>query len=646
MSIRLKILIALLCTGVIPALSFWWFAETVVHKSRVAEVHNKLQVFADLQALRMAETFRHDSEKVALISSRTQMRLSLASYLDDRDPAKLHRIETILTDALDSAPYFEMVALASMDRQVIASTAPAMRGQNLQANSAYLSALTGSYGYTYVITPKQDGPPGEKVQKILSGPIFHHQQQIGIIIVAASVDDTDNNIDDAAGFGGKGRTRLVRIHKGQIDQCLLPLSAREEGISLLLNNGRPLTSLPDQDDNHTFVDAITQDEHMVAIAPVHNTNLAVVTDIKRKTALQPIDQLVTFGRTVGILSIISILAISIFFARALSRPLRRVAHTAKRISMGDLDARAKVTTHDEVGLLASSFNRMAEKLVNANRTLEKKVRQRTKQLKTTQKLLIQAEKLESLGRLAAGVAHEVKNPLFVIQSGLDYFGMTMKNENEATLKTLELMDEAVQRANKIVLGMLELSRSEEFNLKPVDINELVEKSLVLIDHGLTEKSIYLSRVCHPGIPKVLMDFHKMEQVLINLLDNAISASPKGGSITIKTFTTRLAPVKRNEGLRHFDRLREDDDVAVIEITNTGPPINDANMRKLFDPFFTTKASNEGTGLGLAVCKTIVDLHNGSIHIENVEIPEGVRVSVMLKITSQPSDNANHRSQHP
>ncbi|MBT8045119.1 MAG: GHKL domain-containing protein, partial [Verrucomicrobiae bacterium] len=247
------------------------------------------------------------------------------------------------------------------------------------------------------------------------------------------------------------------------------------------------------------------------------------------------------------------------------------------------------------------------------------------------RLLIQSEKLESLGRMAAGVAHEVKNPLFVIQSGLDYFGLTMNKDDEAANKTLALMDEAVQRANNIVLGLLELSRSEDFVLEPNDLNGLVDKSLVLIDHGLTEKSIYLERDLQPNIPNVLMDFHKMEQVLINLFDNAIHASPKGGTITIRTYTRRLAPVSRDEGIRHFERLREDDDVAVLEITNTGPPINDENMRKLFDPFFTTKASNEGTGLGLAVCKTIVDLHKGSIRIENIEIPEGVRVSVILKI---------------
>ena len=102
----------------------------------------------------------------------------------------------------------------------------------------------------------------------------------------------------------------------------------------------------------------------------------------------------------------------------------------------------------------------------------------------------------------------------------------------------------------------------------------MEKSIVLIDHGLTERSIYLTRDLTQNLPKVLLDFNKMEQVLINLLDNAIHASPRGGSVTIKTFTKRLAPLKRDEGLRHYDRLREDDDVVVIEITNTGSQIND------------------------------------------------------------------------
>ncbi|MFK7910034.1 MAG: ATP-binding protein [Akkermansiaceae bacterium] len=631
MSIRLKILIALICTGVVPALSFWLFAETVLRKSRIEEVHDKLQVFADLKAQRINEQFQHDSDKIALIASRTQLRKSLTDYLSESDESKLKRIQKILSDAESSVSQFMDITVTTLDNTVVASTDESLIGFKLSSNEAFQAAVNGSYGFSYVLVPGTDSDNTEEVQQILCGPLIHEGKLIGVITVNANINETFNSINDNAGFGGDGRTKLVRMAENKIDQSLVPLASAEQGVNLLLNNGQQLSKLPRHYRNYTFVDALTKEEHLVAYAPVSKTNLAVFTDIDRETALQPIEQLVTFGRTVGILSILGILLVSVFFARALSRPLRRVAHTAKRIAMGDMDARARVTTHDEVGLLAISFNRMAEKLVNMNRTLEMKVEQRTEQLEKTQNLLIQSEKLESLGRMAAGVAHEVKNPLFVIQSGLDFFGLTLKREDEPTLKTLKLMDEAVQRANSIVLGLLELSRSEEFQLKEGNINELVDKSIVLIDHGLTEKSIYLTRDLKKEMPTVLMDFHKMEQVLINLLDNAIHASPRGGSITIKTFTQRLAPVERDQGLRHFDRLREDDDVAVIEITNTGPPIHDEDMRKLFDPFFTTKPSNEGTGLGLAVCKTIVDLHNGSIRVENVEIPEGVRVSIILKI---------------
>lgn len=631
MSIRLKILIALIFTGVIPALSFWWFAETVLRQGRIDEVRDKLQVFADLKARQIADTFRHDSDKISLIAGRTQLRRLVAAQTLQQ--GELDVVTRILTDARDSVPHFESLTVTTLGRKVIASTDAEMAGKTLAPHDALDAATRGGHGFGYIITPAAGSGDGVSLRQTLCQPLMYEGRQIGIIVVNAGIGETSNSIRQAAGFGGDGRTRLVSTGPDGIRRCLIPLSAESEGVGLLLANGGRLRKVPRHHHSYLFTDAVTGDEHLAAYSPVSDTNLAVITDIGKDVALDPVEQLVTFGRTVGILSIVGILLVSLFFARALSRPLRRVAQTAKRVAMGDMDARAHATTHDEVGLLASSFNRMAEKLVNMNRRLEQKVEQRTAQLEKTQKLLIQSEKLDSLGRMAAGVAHEVKNPLFVIQSGLDYFGLTLRNEDEPTRNTLALMDEAVQRANSIVLGLLELSRSEGFELKPEDLNELVDKSVILIDHGLTEKSIYLHRDLQPGIPKVMMDFHKMEQVLINMLDNAIHACPKGGNITIKTFTKRLPPVERDEGIRHYDRLREDDVVAVIEITNTGAPISNENMRKLFDPFFTTKPSNEGTGLGLAVCKTIVDLHNGGIRVENVEIPEGVRVSVMLKINA-------------
>ena len=629
MSARLKILIALLCTGVVPALSFWWFAETILYKSHVAESHNQLRTFGNLQASRISNTFQHELDKLTLIKNRYRIAPILSSILTQRDEANKQHLEKTLKDACNLIPNFETITVATPERLVIASSKPHKKEQTLEANNAITTASSQPYGYTYITQPTTGS--GNKTYRILCVPIIYQQQQIGILVAYANTQET---ITDTNKKQTKTRTRLISVENKAFKQYLLPATPPNKGLGMMRKNGDPITEIPLNNRNHIFVDGTSGAQHLVTVSPIRNTNLVVFTDIKKEIALQSTYQLLTFARVIGILSILSVILFLTLYHQLVKTPIQQMTHIAKRIFTGeDLDTRATFTKYDEVGLLASNFNRMTEKLINTNQTLENKVEQRTIQLEDTQKLLIQSEKLESLGRMAAGVAHEVKNPLFVIQSGLDYFSLTMKDENEATSKTIQLMEEAVQRANSIVLGLLELSRPDDFELKPQDVNELVEKSLILIDHGLTEKSIYLTKDLHTKMPEVLLDFYKMEQVIINLLDNAIHASPKGGSITIKTYTKRLAPVERDEGIRHFDRLREDDDVAVIEITNTGPHINDENMRKLFDPFFTTKASNEGTGLGLSVCKTIVDLHNGSIQIENVEIPEGVRVSITLKITS-------------
>lgn len=253
-------------------------------------------------------------------------------------------------------------------------------------------------------------------------------------------------------------------------------------------------------------------------------------------------------------------------------------------------------------------------------------------LKSAQLQLIQAEKLESLGRLSTGVAHEIKNPLAMLQACVDFYVNRFRFGNEideSERAVLETMQEAIDRATKIVGGMLDFSRNQTLELKFGDLNTLARRSGNLVEPDLNSKGIKIIWNLDPGLPRVRFDPAKIEQVLINLLVNAMDASPAGGRIQLRTYTGELGFLLRDEGLRTLEHLRVGDEVAVVEIRDYGCGIPKDKTGKIFDPFFTTKATGKGTGLGLSVSKTILDLHGGMLRIKNVD-PPGVRAQVILR----------------
>ena len=271
----------------------------------------------------------------------------------------------------------------------------------------------------------------------------------------------------------------------------------------------------------------------------------------------------------------------------------------------------------------------SEKLKQLNADLERK----NEELRTMQLQLIQAEKMESIGRLAAGVAHEVKNPLAMIQLGVDYL-MEGVDVNDPNLpKILGRMQNAVVRADAIICGLVDFSSARQLDLESGDLNALAENSQLLVRHEVTKKSIQIESDLEPDIPQVKIDHAKMEQVLINLLMNAIQAMPDGGQLRVSTLSKTLESHERDRGSRSVDQLRTGDPVVVLRIDDSGCGIPPDKIDQIFDPFFTTKDTGQGTGLGLTVVKKIIELHKGLISLENR--PEGgCRTEIILKAATQ------------
>ncbi|MFC1514595.1 PAS domain S-box protein [Candidatus Omnitrophota bacterium] len=252
------------------------------------------------------------------------------------------------------------------------------------------------------------------------------------------------------------------------------------------------------------------------------------------------------------------------------------------------------------------------------------------ELKRTQLELIQAKKMEVVGCLASGVAHEVKNPLATIVYGVGYLRKRIKPEDENVVLTLRHIEEAVRRADNIIRDLLDFSSLSRLHITREDLNRAINKSLSLTKHQLDKQHIGVVRELREDLPFVEIDVNRIEQALVNVILNALEAMPKGGRLTVRTTTRKLTRLEEGIGFRKEDVFKLGETVVIVEIEDSGPGIAEDNLDKIFDPFFTTKRALGGTGLGLSIVRNIVKSHSGRIEIKNIK-NKGVRVTLMFKV---------------
>ena len=235
-----------------------------------------------------------------------------------------------------------------------------------------------------------------------------------------------------------------------------------------------------------------------------------------------------------------------------------------------------------------------------------------REVKQMQKQLIQSAKMASLGTLAAGVAHEIKNPLAIILQGIEYLKYSLSSD-ASLLDVAERINRAVLRADRIVKGLLNFSRQTPFKFAETDIASVVEESISFVELQAGRKNISLIRQFAPELPKVMTDSDQMKQVFINVLNNAFEAMSQGGTLEIA-----IEQIKDGDS-RNYLR---------IKFTDNGCGIPEKDLQNVFDPFFSTKQKDGNSGLGLSIIKGIIDGHLGTINIESVT-DKGTSVIIKL-----------------
>ena len=314
--------------------------------------------------------------------------------------------------------------------------------------------------------------------------------------------------------------------------------------------------------------------------------------------------------TVLAVILISVLT-GVFVLRLVHRPVSILQRGTEQLAKGDLGYQIAINSKDELGDLAHSFNIMSLQLRAANeeitswaRTLEARVEDKTNELKRAHDHVVLVEKMASIGKMAAVVAHEINNPL----SGILTYAKLLKkwvqrvegNEQKRTeiRECLDLVESESKRCGDLVKNLLMFSRTAPMNLEWANVNQVVDRCIRLVQHQLDLGNIQLQTELSEDLPMLHCDPAQVEQVLLALVMNAIDAMPRGGNLLVRTRS--LPQSKRIE----------------VQVRDDGVGIQPDLLPRMFEPFLTTKETGKGVGLGLAISKTIVERHGGVIEVES------------------------------
>lgn len=386
---------------------------------------------------------------------------------------------------------------------------------------------------------------------------------------------------------------------------------------------------------------------------IHPQNKSVLGVLDITLSLARVDEeIAAITRRTTAFAGITIVLVALILAgvvrRGVVRPVRELVEGTRRVAQGDLSHRIPVRTVDEVGVLAVSFNRMTEALGKAHAeldalvaTLERRVEERTRELQEAQAQLVQTEKLASLGKLSASIAHEINNPLSGILTYAKLLSRKLRTGVpdvegvHGALQQLALVERETQRCVTIVRNLLDFARQRELSFQVVEISRVIEEALSLLEHRMAIQNVQVTRELAP-VPAVRADFGQLRQAFVNVLMNACEAMPEGGALRVLTREVALPETGKGGPPPAREKPGPPTRMAEVVIADTGQGIPQEHLSRIFDPFFTTK--KKGTGLGLSVVYGIVEKHGGKITLES-QVGRGTTVTLRFPAVASGASGA-------
>ncbi|MCL5022094.1 MAG: ATP-binding protein [Nitrospirae bacterium] len=361
----------------------------------------------------------------------------------------------------------------------------------------------------------------------------------------------------------------------------------------------------------TFIDPIYNEPSCAsASCHAHSEDRKVLGILQTDFSLAPVDAAIrrqTLHMTLYAVAFMAAGAVGLYFVlrKFVLKPVSQISEAMEKVARGDLEQEVSPPSADEIGQLAGTFNMMAkdlavarEKMEDWTKALEEGIAEKTEELKESRDRLIQAEKLASLGRLTADVAHEIRNPLTALGGFARRLHKIAAGPKEKEYAEIVLTE--VDRLEKILGDVLTFSREARNNLGTYDLEDVVLGTLKLYEDLCREQSVTVENERDEQLFPVLIDPDQVRHALGSLITNALDAMPEGGALTVKT-----GKEERNGVLYMF-----------LRVSDTGPGIPEEHLPLIFEPFFTTRTATHGTGLGLSITRKIMEEHGGLIRAGN------------------------------
>ena len=353
---------------------------------------------------------------------------------------------------------------------------------------------------------------------------------------------------------------------------------------------------------------------------VHAADKTVLGVLDVRMSLDKIDAAMADAQQRFVLVALALLVIGtvafFFLLSAVLRPVENLMNAARQISVGNLENRIPIRRNDEIGQLAQSFNAMVESLQQAQKenrewalTLEKRVREKSAELSGVHQQILQIEKMTSLGKLAATVAHELNNPLGGILTYAKLIGRRLQKLDprssgiDQTLIDIDIIQRETARCGNIVKNLLLFSKKQAMDFEHVSVSQIIEKARQIVQHHFDRSNVRFEQIIPEEEITLFCDENQIQQALVALFINAVEAMPGGGALTV-----RVEPQLSDGGLR-------------ILVSDSGNGISSEDLPHIFEPFYTTKKDGQGVGLGLSVAYGIFERHDGKISVES-EIGKG------------------------